>query len=684
MQKLIHLVIKIFTEVLVLIPITDFIKNRDGLISLCLIFMFCFCPLIVSANESSGCERVAVMGKCENKAMPEDFKERYKEYGDCLSEQMNIARDETWFYNPEIDENEWNNALEECKYLKPDYGREFSMATDEVMFYNLRSWIASILTCDRFHIQDNTIVTAYRESAGQAGIPPKEDKSRPTEYFFEATYDCALVPNIDTTWNNKERYPSSLNIRMYYDGEQKELVKEWTVNSPVHYFDSLTNRMFKNRGISIGHEPSLMRQEVPITNLLDAFEKKPVQCRVKPEKEKVAEGQEIDIVLSNFRDALQQPSREFNRIIVHVNEGKILNGKRCSAGSDYRVFRLNRQPITVRYRAPKNGEADRDIITVYNACEILPQEKSPLRATHPHKEIAVRELHLSHNAWKGSLTLDVVRSFQCDQQEQTSELGREEVKAYDEHIQKVNLTMGLDDFDLALQPAIPVSNNLIDDASGQMYCIYNKDHFTAGRAKKTWCFSKKWVSPGSWRTRHETWTGQAVRHIKKENVTLLIVKDTKFNKADMENLQKQMQQAVQNMDMDAINKLKGQMVGMIQGDQDSDTIPVRVRVGINVNPMEKDTIMTTCEVKIYDACQKRYKKDESRANTIEATIVHPMAVELKGFYIRGKDGRDTLTATADMTEALPGETFGSGTCPDTITTIRGQLNLERKRKGGIK
>jgi len=32
---------------------------------------------------------------------------------------------------------------------------------------------------------------------------------------------------------------------MYYDGVQKELVKEWTVNSSVHSWSLLTNQMFK-------------------------------------------------------------------------------------------------------------------------------------------------------------------------------------------------------------------------------------------------------------------------------------------------------------------------------------------------------------------------------------------------------------------------------------------------------
>jgi len=300
---------------------------------------------ICSAQDNdSGCKRTAYMGKCENLALPDDWEERSSDYYDCLSEQSSFDH-------------------EKCKHLLPDYGRKFSIYSEEAMFSSIRTWIPAVLHHDRF-----------------AMIQPGYVETFPIEYFFEATYDCArdaVIREHEDQYGNPiedKLYPSSLNIRMYFDGEQKELVKEWTVNSSIHVWLSLTNRMFKFPG-------SLMRQDVPITNLLDIFEKKPEQCQIKPEKDELGEGQEIDIVLSEFRDALQQSSREFNRIIVHAQEGKILNGSRCEAGPDYRAFRLDEQPITVRYRAPKNGNASSDKITIYNSCEILPLEKQPLRVT---------------------------------------------------------------------------------------------------------------------------------------------------------------------------------------------------------------------------------------------------------------------------------------------------------------
>jgi len=493
------------------------------------------------------------------------------------------------------------------------------------------------------------------------------------EYAFKVDFVSGLPPE-EVHPVNSRLVVSRLTVEMYFLGEEEELVNRWTALGVL-----TTDRLGQTRGIGLDRQLShLINEGTPYHVLAWSFEKKPDQCRVKPEKEEVGEGQEIDIVLSDFRDALQQPSREFNRIIVHAYEGEIINGDRCEAGPDYRVFRLDEQSITVRYRAPKNSDANSDKITVYNSCEILPLEKSPLRVTCPHEEIATCELRLLHYAWNGTLNLEVTRRFQCNAEEKTSEFGRREVRANDEITQKVNLTIGMDDFDLTKQPAIP-GTHLIRDASGEMNGQHNREHFTASRSDKTWCYIQKWISPGSWNTRQETWSGQSDRQIKKENINLLITKDIELNKEAMQDLQKQMQEAAKNNDLAAIQELKGQMVGMVQGNQDNNTIPIRIRIEIVFDITEKDLVKMTWEYKGDDVCLETDDKNESGTNNIELPIALPMAAELKGTYIRGKDGRDTITATINMTETSPGM-FCTDICPDATTTINGQINLERQRK----
>jgi hypothetical protein len=625
MHRLIRLLVKVFADVFAFIPDTAFMTAAF----VCLVSIQ---PIQTLAADCYGCARSAVLMNCTAFDPANCYRTMSDETGNPTAEGL-----EAFCSN---------------------------------MFCKLAEQCSACSNC--FHFQKLQTEMLDWQSQNSDIMNIGSGWSFP-EYAFKVDFVSGLPPEEVHPVNGRP-VVSRLTVEMYFLGEEEELVHHWTSLGTLS-----TDRLSQTTGSGLDRQLSkLIRNGTPYNVLAWSFEKKPDQCRVEPEKEEVREGEEIDIVLSDFRDALQQPSREFNRILVHAYEGKILNGERCAAGPDYRVFRLDEQPITVRYRAPKNGDANSDKVTVYNSCEILPLEKSPLRVTSPHKEIATCDLRLKHHAWKGSLHLEVTRRFQCNAEEQTSELSRCEVRANDEITQKVNLTISMDDFDLALQPAIPATH-LIVDASGEMYYLFNEDHFTADRAVKTWCFSKKWISPGSWNTRHETWSGQADRQIKKENINLLITKDIELNKEAMQDLQKQMQEAAKNNDMAAIQELKGQMVGMVQGNQDNNTIPIRIRIEIVFDITEKDILKKTWEYKGDDVCLETDDKNESGTNTIELPMAFPMAIEMKGTYTRGKDGRDIITANINKTETSQSD-FYKEICPDVITTINGQINLERQRK----
>jgi hypothetical protein len=380
-----------------------------------------FDSIFCLSQDISNCDRTAFIGKCENLALPENFQELFDKYNECLGEQLNFEEKGDFFItydSPPEDVAIWEEAQKNCEHLKPDYDRKFSTATPEIMVSNLQAEIASILTCDRFHIVNHKIVQAYRENSELAGIPVKEDKSTIPEYFFEATYDCVREPVIRPYVNqngetiNEEIFPSALNIRMYFDGEQKELVKEWTTNSTSYSWTSHMNKMFENKGNLYGHEPALMRKEVPITNLLDDFEKRPLTCSIKPEKEDIDPGEEIEIYLSGFRDKESNASREFNRIVVHCSDGKILNGERHSSGTNYRVFKLDQQSVKIQFKAPDN-KSGLIQIAVFNSCDILPVSKTPLRETRIGKQIAINHLSISQAEWNGRLTYELSTNFNC-------------------------------------------------------------------------------------------------------------------------------------------------------------------------------------------------------------------------------------------------------------------------------
>lgn len=299
------------------------------------------------------------MGQCENKALPEDFWENQHRYDECLREELDLTKSENYLADLQNPDKKWEQAQKNCEHLLVDYGRKFDFSDGEAMASSLETGIASVLTCNRFHI-------GYQKAA----------------YFFEATYDCARNPVYNDY--NEERYPSSLNIRMYYDGEKKELVKEWTVNSPTYSWNSLTNRMFEQQGDVLGYNPALMRQDVPITNILDAFEKVPITCTIKPDKDPVSYNSEMTIEISGFKDKEGRQSREFNRVLVVVESGSITNGARPESMNmdSAAVFQVGNGRIKVDYKAPDTSIHEYEQIKVYHCHNILKKSALPLAQTN--------------------------------------------------------------------------------------------------------------------------------------------------------------------------------------------------------------------------------------------------------------------------------------------------------------
>ncbi len=140
----------------------------------------------------------------------------------------------------------------------------------------------------------------------------------------------------------------------------------------------------------------------------------PVQCRVKPEKEKLGEGEEIEILISDFRDSMQEASGRYNTIIVHASEGEILNGSKCRGGEDSRAFSLVELPVKVIYKAPEDVGDTTDEITVYNTCDNNQERNAGLAAAEPLDRIASKELQIKHYNWTGKLNMQYVKEWECN------------------------------------------------------------------------------------------------------------------------------------------------------------------------------------------------------------------------------------------------------------------------------
>ena len=286
------------------------------------------------------------------------------------------------------------------------------------------------------------------------------------------------------------------------------------------------------------------------------------------------------------------------------------------------------------------------------------------------------EVDISSREWRGTLSIDTIRRFTCSH-EPSKANGWREVRVHDERVQSANLTLGLDDFQLGQGNGAPSPASV--DVSGHLYCLLSENHTTAGRPPRSECVSKgerRWVSPGHWQTEHQTLNGQAHRAVKKENLMLLFMREASLDVSQLEDLQQQMAEAVQSMDLDGIKNLRGKMKHQMAGDTEAGDIPIRIRVQLTCNPMEQ--VLRTRERQQFDVCLGQYKQNENNTTSIDMPLVQPIMVELKGFYKRSPDGRDSITADADLNEPrASGRTFGAGECPDIEFTTKAHLELER-------
>jgi len=274
----------------------------------------------------------------------------------------------------------------------------------ETMCMSLRSHIAEKLTAPCFHISNKE----YVEQNQDATMVDALTGYKPPEYTFEADF----VSGLEGVYREDDNRPihSRLILKMYFNGEQKELVKEWqtqgTFDVPSNSGTSWIGHMNKleNAFEGGGHIEDITRE----------FEKNPVECKIKPDSESVRLGEMIDVEISEITDAMGKRSREFNRIIVQVIHGKILGGSPSKWNSDYRVFKVGEGTIKFEYQAPDSCEASEDSIYVYNSCDILPEDVVSLENTELNENISSKGLKLScpgvtatlTNTWKYSSNTD--------------------------------------------------------------------------------------------------------------------------------------------------------------------------------------------------------------------------------------------------------------------------------------
>lgn len=136
----------------------------------------------------------------------------------------------------------------------------------------------------------------------------------------------------------------------------------------------------------------------PLDKIIFDYERIPEHCEIEVEKEEVSPGQEIQVKLSDITNAEGRKSREFNRILVSASTGEIIGGTELDSDPKFKAFRVENGAIAFNYKASDTednpGNTD-DAIYVYNSCDILPENLSPMSSTELRDKIAEKKIKIT-------------------------------------------------------------------------------------------------------------------------------------------------------------------------------------------------------------------------------------------------------------------------------------------------
>ncbi len=607
------------------------------------LIILAFLPCMVStpsfaADDCEFGDRGAVVSKCENPDMPANWEELYEPYWECMDrEEPKDDPNVTVSQEPDV------FASQRCKHLDPriDFTTAMSIATR----------IAELHTTACFHLIGRDIVEQYRahgEAEGWSELIKPPGYKIP-EYSFEVVFDSVAEEIV-----NREGKPgSSLTIDLYYDGDERIHVKSWKTTSPTYTSTSHTHRMFKNRD-------ALMRQDAPLQNLLWEFEQTPTNCQITPEEISVRENETTEINLAGFTGKTG-PSKSFNRIVVTVDKGEILNGEPLESDPDARVFKIGDGDVSVTYAAPGSCGIEGDTIHVYNSCDIAKTSLIPLSQTKQRDEIASKQITCPASVWTGTATLTLTVRLDCEQSGPEGPYRERQYRQHDRQSEKATMKVRCNDIEL-------VDNPLEVKTGGS-------DIFVSGTHRRSIDESEflEWRAGGEFRRNTlQTLRGNASCEVSPDALSLSFRKAEMASADEMRRLMQEMGEAMN--DPDRYEELSAQLDALLNPASDDASTPLKGIVQYILD--------CPIDAKLRNVL-KQWNGFKGVVETTEEEADLEIAFagwtgEFEATYLRGTEGDDRIEAMYTTTIPPSPSAGSSSECPEEILTFTFNLTLTRE------
>jgi len=497
-----------------------------------------------------------------------------------------------------------------------------------------KNHIFEIYASPCFFLSGGDIVEKYREKGRKEGwgesIKPRNYSV--TEYLFESSLETHLGGKDTFMEHGKEKkVESSLTISLFYDGDERILVKTWQAKSPVNSIESLYNRMFENQDAE-------MRKNQPIEELLWEFEQTPLSCEVTPEKDTVSENEQIQILLSNFQGQ-NGPSKSFNRILVQADHGEILNGTPSSLYEKTRVFKVGQGSLSVEYKSPNSCEFKKDKVHVYSSCDIAKEAFIPLSETKTKDEISKKDIKIEcEGEWAGTITLEQTTNLSCQDEIQTGPGNKKELNLQTTQTWKTSLHVRAIDITVAKE-GVDVKRGSDMETSGTL-------NWSLEQERKEWMHS-----PGSLTYIHETRKGNHTGRVGAHSLSLTFTNAALHSASSSSSL-----------------------LDEIQLSQEEEAIELKIIIMCDFLETAKENYAyhkkTTAE--------GRKDVTVDRNSTLDHQVTLPAFLNVRAVYIKGKDGSDQIIGSSSYhSQTSSGELYD---CPPVKTTQKWTLDLKRNPK----
>lgn len=193
---------------------------------------------------------------------------------------------------------------------------------------------------------------------------------------------------------------------------------DWTLNIQllnVHFGEIVEEGSVSWSGTAFGRGldrvKDLARTKFsPVNKKVYDYEHIPRNCEIILEDDKVDAGQEMIITLK-LTDEKNQKPKPWQRVVVKVDRGDIVNGTLCSDEEKLYAFEVGDGDLKVKYRAPLDCNKKDDKITVYNSCDWGRKDVRPLSVTNNEKELKTKKIEIDCPEGKFVMICNKVKSL---------------------------------------------------------------------------------------------------------------------------------------------------------------------------------------------------------------------------------------------------------------------------------